>query len=51
MIAYCVLMYLVWFVKAPWWLFIPLIAGVIIKVIDTAINIYEEGKEDGDRAN
>ena len=45
MIMYFVVIYLIWFVKAPWWLYIPMVACVIAKTIQFLMEIYEEGKE------
>lgn len=45
MIAYAVLLYLVWFVHAPWWLYVPVVTGIIIKCLDFLIGIFEVGKE------
>lgn len=45
MIAYAVLLYLVWFVKAPWWLYVPTVTGAVFKTIQFLMEVYEAGKE------
>lgn len=45
MIAYAVLLYLVWFVHAPWWLYVPVITGIIIKGLNFVFGVYEAGKD------
>lgn len=45
MIIYAVIIYLVWFVKAPWWLYIPCVAGLVAKCIGFILDIYDAGKE------
>ena len=45
MLEYLILIYLVWFVKAPWWLYVPCVTGVIFKGIYYLMQIYQAGKE------
>lgn len=39
-----ILLYLIKFVGAPWWLYVPLIAAMLL---DVFIAVYDTGKEDG----
>lgn len=44
MIGDLVILYLIWFVHAPWWLNIPIIAVIIIKCISIGREIGEDDK-------
>lgn len=44
-----ILCYLIWFVKAPWWLMVPAVTGAIFGALKNITDIYEEGKRKGQK--
>lgn len=42
-----IILYLEWFVKAPWWLYIPTITLTVVSGINFMLMVYEEGRKEG----
>ena len=49
MIAWLVILYIAWFVHVPWYVYVVIATGIIIKILGFLTGIYEEGKKDGNR--
>ena len=43
--VYLILIYLIWYVKAPWWLYIFAVTGLVDKTINFLMGIYDAGRE------